>query len=293
MEQTVRVSRSKASKSVLSSPPLPREHGAWVMLYGPVIPVLIAVPNRLAPTLFLVLAITGLYLARHAAALWLRRHSRGAVTDNNLLPWLAIYCVIAVVGALPLFFVYGLWNLLVIGAVACVIWLLHSALQLWPSRKRLDRSQWGEALGASALSLSAPAAWICNALPVSTRMWLLWLVCSLFFGGGIFFVKMLLGAAKEKNAWQPAKKWTLSRDLVFYHVFTVGVLMGVVGFFDFVAPDARWVLMLAFAPAFARAAWGICKLSPILPPLVKVGIREMLLSFWFLFWLGMALREHF
>jgi hypothetical protein len=46
--------------------------------------------------------------------------------------------------------------LLKIAGAAALFFGVHSALQLWPSRKRLDRSLWGGVFG-SGVALSGPA----------------------------------------------------------------------------------------------------------------------------------------
>src|SRR5581483_11988835 len=101
----------------LGRPPIPHEHGAWVILYAPLFIALAATPPfALAPSLLLVLAVTGLFLAREAAGR-------------------------------PLLRSYRRLALLHVGLLVVGLFALHALLLLWPARKRLDRSQWGEILG--------------------------------------------------------------------------------------------------------------------------------------------------
>jgi YwiC-like protein len=56
--------------SRFSAPPLSREHGAWVMLYTPVLIVLLAGPApTLLPCLLLVIAATSAFCLQHAAGI--------------------------------------------------------------------------------------------------------------------------------------------------------------------------------------------------------------------------------
>src|SRR5690242_7076943 len=88
----------RGSGWILDRPPIPHEHGAWVILYAPLVLGFCAA-HTVNPVLWLVLtlAVTGLFLAREAAGLLLRR--RGKVGSSI---WLCAYSAIFLSGALPL-----------------------------------------------------------------------------------------------------------------------------------------------------------------------------------------------
>ena len=71
----------------LGAPPLPREHGAWVMLLAPLGAGLVAAgPVSPLPAVALVVAAIAAFLTQNAAALLLRPRA-----PRTLIPWLGIY----------------------------------------------------------------------------------------------------------------------------------------------------------------------------------------------------------
>src|SRR5690349_19282818 len=109
-------------------PPLPQEHGAWVMLYVPLL-IGFAVAGEWTPLrwLLLTLAVTGAFLARDAAGLLLRRRGKPGTRF-----WLCLYSAILIAGALPLLWVYRVWSLLMIGLLVAALFGLHSLLLITP-----------------------------------------------------------------------------------------------------------------------------------------------------------------
>src|SRR5713101_4414709 len=60
--------------SRLRPPPISREHGAWVMLYTPILIVLLAAPApRLLPCLLLLIAATCAFCLQHVVGIIIRR----------------------------------------------------------------------------------------------------------------------------------------------------------------------------------------------------------------------------
>lgn len=255
------------------APPLPHEHGAWVMLYVPMA-VAFAVAHFIAPVpaFLLFLALTGAFLARHPADLLLR----GRAQPGALL-WTGVYLAVAALGGLPLLLVYQRGALLVVLCIAGALFGAHVALLTWPSRKRLDRSVAGEVLAVAGLTLSAPAAYVVATGQLDGMAWCLWAACALFFGGGVFHVKMLLGAAKHRGAMDLGARLSLGRFNLAYHAAMAGVAVALSGR----AGAGAAMVCLAYAPAVARAVWGTLRLSRRLPPLKRVGVLETLYALWF------------
>jgi hypothetical protein len=263
-------------------PPIPHEHGAWVILYAPlVIAFAAARPFALGPALLLVLAVTGLYLARNAAGLLFRWRGKEGTAF-----WLAVYLLLAAAGALPLLLAYGRTDLLLLGLIAAGLFGVHSALLVLPAKKRLDRSQWGEILAVGALALTAPAAWAVSTGRLDGRAWLLWAACALYFSSGIFFVKMLLGAVKVRGDFTTRDRRRVGRDNLLYHaLLTVLVLSGAAA----LGGVGGGFGVLAFLPALLRAFAGAARLTNALPPLKQVGLLETAYSLWFMGFLLAAL----
>ncbi|MBI4551187.1 MAG: YwiC-like family protein [Candidatus Latescibacteria bacterium] len=258
----------------LSRPPFPHEHGAWVMLYAPLVIVLAAVrPVAVLPSLFLILTVTSVFLGQYALRVFIRR--RG---PRLVVAWLGVELTLLAAGLLPLLFVYRLTGLLAIGALAAALFGLHTLLLYWPSRKRLDRSQWGETLAVGALALTAPAAYVVARGGLDPIAWSIWAACVLYFSSGIFYVNMLLSAARIRGEFDARDRWRVGRDLVVYHVLLILVVGGAsLAIGGWAAPLAA----LAYVPVLVRAFWGWATLSNELPPLTRVGLREVAYTLWF------------
>jgi hypothetical protein len=278
------------AKPQIGAPPLPHEHGAWVMLYAPMILAAAALwPAPALPVFCLFFATSGAYLARHAAALWLRRSRRGngRAPKENLEFWLGVYSLVMSVGGAPLFLVYGRWELLKIAGAAALLFGLHSALQLWPSRKRLDRSLWGEVFGSGVLALTGPATLVAAGGALDRLAFCLWTVCALYFAGGVFRVKMLLAAAKIKGEFTTRDRFGAAVPSLIFHM----LLLAALWFFTVkIGGQAALFAWVAFAPSIIGALTGVCILSNRLPKLTRVGILETVYSVWFVAWFAAALR---
>jgi len=270
---TIRPSRSSVKTSC--GPPIPREHGAWVMLYAPlVIGLAVARPFAWAPAALLVLAVTGVYLGQNAAAGLIRR--RGGRSTSA---WLIIYAGAAALGGAPLLFAYNRIGLLAVGAAAGVLFATRSVLLVLPGRKRMDRSASGEILGAAALSLTAPAAQVSASGSLTAAGWLLWLACFLYFSGGVLFVRMLLSVAKLKTDLTPPLRWRLGRVCLSYHLL---LALGLVVLVAANPSPAAVCLAAAYTPAVLRAAASATRLSRRPPPLKRVGMIETAYAAWFM-----------
>lgn len=266
--------------------PLPREHGAWVMLLGPWLAGVIAAwPVPWLPEIELLVAVVGIFLTRQVVALWLRRRDRAGRT---LLRWGATYMCLALIGVVPLGLGPGRAALLLIGAIAGVIFLVHSILMLWPAG-RMDRSQAGEVLGAAALSLTAAAAWVVAGRPFNLLTGGLVAASTLGFASGIIHVKTLLRAAKIRTAFSPGEQQRCRQESLIFHgaLLTLFVLLAIC------LPHRTGLLVLiGFIPLALRGLKGAWFLTNRLPPLQRVGLAEMAYALWLMVWLGCAVRVY-
>jgi len=255
----------------IGRPPFPREHGAWVILYCSLFLGLAAAGGSTpARWLLVIVTVTGAFLTREAAGLLLRR--RGGTSVGF---WFWVYMALFLAGALPLLFWYRVVSLLLIGGLAALLFAFHSALLM---RGRLDRSQWGEILGVGALALTAPAGYATAAGRLDGVAWLIWAACLLYFSSGIFMVKMFLSAAKWKRDWSDEKRRAVGRQTLQYHLILAGLL---ILFALRVGGSASAWVAAAYLPALFRALKGWSALTPVLPPLKRVGIQEAALAIWF------------
>ncbi len=262
--------------------PLPHEHGAWIMLLAP---ILLAAgtlhPSAFGAELLLALTAVALFLARNAGAMALRPRDRLRGTF-----WTAVYLTAAALVGAPLCQPANR-ELLKVAALALLLLAIHSALLLAPDRRRWDRSQWGELVGAAALTLTAPAACVVAGQPLDGLAWCLWIASALFFGSGVCTVKMALAAAKERRELSAADRWRISRVTLVYHAL---LLAAIAAAGAHLGPIHGALAIAAYAPALVRTAISVRRLGPRLPNLRAAGIREALYTVWFVALFLAALR---
>lgn len=173
------------------------------------------------PVALLLVSVLCFYIARTS---YLKRNYR----------WMAILLAGSVGATVPLVFVWELWWLPVFGLAA-------APLALQPNDRRMIR----QLLAVAALTLTAPAAWYTATGELDYRLWLLNV---LYFAGGVFYVKMHVGAAIQRGS---TKLRLGAPTMIYYGALTVvAALWQPVG--------------LAFIPAIARAFVGVVRLTPML-----------------------------
>lgn len=269
-----------AKRLRLGRPPLPGEHGAWVMLYTPLLAAAIGAGADVMHAVLLTLSVTGAFFGQHAAGLVLRR--RGGAQARW---WLGIYAgVFAVCGAI-LFWISGAVDLLWIGVPAFALMARQLGRSRF-SRKRVDRSVPGEFLAIGGLTLTAPGAVVVTTGALSLTAVEIWGLFALFFGSSVFFVKMHLLAAQIKQGVRWEDRLRLGRGLLVYHGALAAGLLAVY----LMDTSAGGLLILGFAPVILRALAGWVRLSNQLPNLKRVGLIESAYALWFSGCIVAALR---
>lgn len=161
---------------------LPKEHGAWAILIAPILVGLIGAPSvsPVAASLF-VLGSLAVFLSRAPLQALLAKPG-----DRRARGWLAFYAVLTAGAFIPLILLLGCWKLLYFAVPSGA--LLVENLLMNRSGRRF--SAFNEAAGVLGLCLGAPAAYYAASFQLDARAWALWLLCSAFFLGPIFYVKM-------------------------------------------------------------------------------------------------------
>lgn len=172
---------------------LPREHGAWAILLAPILLGLLAAPvfSPLAAVLF-VLGALAVFLSRAPLQALLAKPG-----DRRARGWLAFYAALAAGAFVPLILLLGCWKLLYF-AVPSGLLLAENLLANKAGRRF---SAFNEAAGVFGLCLGAPAAYYAASFQLDARAWSIWLLCSAFFLGPIFYVKM--AALQHRAAADP------------------------------------------------------------------------------------------
>jgi hypothetical protein len=271
----------------LGAPPLPREHGGWVMLAAPMLINLLAAPAApLLPGLLLLIAAISAFGLQHSVGLMLRRRGPEGVTV-----WPAGCLALLLASGLPLLTVYHRLALLPLAGLAAGAFGLKTVLS--HSRRRFDRTVGGEILGMLALTLTGPAASVITRGRLDGDAWGLWAGMVLYFTSGVFFVNLLLAAARCKGSLDARSRWRVGRGHLIYHVL-LAVLVGYVG--TKLSQPAAFLFMVAYVPALIRALWAWIDLNRCQRlNLKRVGWGELLYALWFagcwVGWLRIACRR--
>lgn len=255
---------------------IPKEHGAWAMLYVPLLLGASAAGAWSIRILWLAIAATAFLFAREAALAWWRARLPGR-DPGNAFRMLLLYLALAAAAGLELILSERLWGLAPLGAVA-------AALAAWHARqvaRREERTVATELVGIAGLTLTAPAAhYAALGRWETTGLWL-WTASAAYFTSSIFYVKLrvLTAYPKEPREFARIRRWCW-----FYHA-ALALAAGLL-----VASGAVPVLVLpAYAPILLRAFWHLWRPAPRLV-LKRIGVLEILYSAIFLLFAALAFR---
>ena len=259
-----------------SSLRLPREHGAWAMLYVPfVIGTLVSGELSLA-TLMLALAVTCVFIARESLLAWHRAIDRRQ-DQRDALKFLLIYLGLASLLGAPLVFIYHRLWLLPLGLAALTL-LSFNARQ---AVRLEDRTISGEMLAITGLTLTAPAAYYVSLGEFDiTALWI-WALCALYFASSVFYVKLRVYSLNQRKQQLRRQTW---RQCAFYHGFLAGslILLAFTG-------SLNLFILAAFSPVLIRSFWQLAKPANQ-TNLRRLGVLEIIYSLVFLVFITLTFR---
>lgn len=239
----------QANRRGVGRPIIPKEHGAWAVLYGAFLAG-VGVAGRLTlPSVLLLGAVTFLAFANGPLVVLLRPTGSPPVVERRRAgSWLFAYAVGALLCAAPLIIHYRMTFLLPFGMAAACFVLLRSFLV----REGDDRTLPGEVVGTVGLTLVGPTAHAVAAGEAQTTGAVLWLLLALFFASGVFYVRMRIRVVLAQRRGVSTVSRRARWSCLAYHVFLLILVpaLAAVG----VVP---WAILVAFAPALWRAAAGL------------------------------------
>jgi len=164
---------------------LPKEHGAWAMLYVPFAVGSLVAWNASLRLLLVLLSATFVFIARESLLAWRRARSRG-LENHEARRFMLSYLALAAVSGAPLLLVYRMYWFAPMGLAALVL-LAFNARQ---AVLREDRTIGGEMMAIGGLTLTAPASYYAASGAMDlTALWL-WALCALYFASSVFYVKL-------------------------------------------------------------------------------------------------------
>jgi hypothetical protein len=171
---------------MVQKPPLPKEHGSWVMLIVPLLVGLILAPAWHWRVLVLLVAAFTFFLMRYPLATLVKTRKRAKVDKAYLWRWAAIYGSVTALSGAWLILGYGLWWLLAMGVVGGLLIGLH----LWLVTSRQEMSLMGELSAIFGLSLGASMAYYVAGGRLDGTAILLGFINAVYFGGTVFYIKL-------------------------------------------------------------------------------------------------------
>lgn len=273
---------AQSGNGSVGRPIVPREHGAWAVLYGAFLAGVGVAGEAGAPVLLLLLAVTAAVLANGPLGLLLRPEAVAArpAERRRVWTWLLAYGALFGVTALPLLLVYRMAFLLPLGMGAAGFLLLRATLV----RGREDRSLAGELLGTAGLTLAGPVAHAVAAGGVQPVGILLWLLLFLFFASGVFYVRMRIRGMLAGRQGLPVPRPPAFWSCLGYHLLLLAAIPTLA-----ILELVPWAICLAYAPVLWRAAVGLRRHHVVLP-LKRLGWSEVAQTAAFVLLLVGALR---
>jgi len=222
--------------SLRSALKLPKEHGAWAMLYVPFV-LGVAVAGRVNwPVLLLLLSATAVFISRESLLVYWRARARGrdaAEAGRTLL----LYLALAAAFGSPLILAFELLWLIPLGVIGAALLLINGA----QATRMEERSMMSEIMAIGGLTMTAPAAYYAaSGRWEMTALWL-WLLSALYMASSVFYIKLRV---YRLNPRKQAEQRQALRSCAFYHSFLIVALpalifAGNLGLFAFIALRAR------------------------------------------------------
>jgi YwiC-like protein len=221
----------------------PKEHEAWAVLLGAFLAG-IGVAGRIThPVVLLLGALVCLSLANGPMTVLVRSGTADRLVRGRTLRWLFLYTAGVAAFSVPLVLVVSLAVLsqFAVPAIAFAVARVLFVHRGW------DRSVAGELVGVFGLGLAGPAVTAISRGAVQSADGVLWLLLCLYFGSGVFYVRMRVRTGL-RNAVQGGRS---VRACIAYHLLLVGIVavLGATGV-------VSWLVGLAFAPALWRVTVG-------------------------------------
>lgn len=255
---------------------LPKEHGAWAMLYVPFVAGVLVAGRFPLRVLLLLLAVTAVFISRESLITWLRARNRGR-DANGAGRLAAIYLALAATCGLPLLIFEGLYWLAPLALVGAVFLAVNSKHGM----ELEDRSLKGELLAICAMSLTGPAGYyVASGNWAWTALWL-WALSVLYFASSVFYVKLRVVSLNPRRAQVRQRIWKYSAS---YHMFLLVALVALA-----LTGQLRVFAVIAFAPVLARAFWSLVKPTNQVN-LKRAGMLELVYSIIFLAFITLNFR---
>jgi YwiC-like protein len=259
----------------------PREHGAWGLLFVPLVTggaVGLLAGGDVVPLIAFTVAALGLFSIRTPLESWLgtglfqaRTHHERRIVGITILMIAAISF-----SALGFIFRHGRHReLLPLGAVAIVAFIAQGILRKLGRQTRML----SQVVGTLGLTVTAPAAY-CLTAGLDRRAWALWIVNFLFAGNQIHFVQLRIHSARigwkdrvDKGSWFLFGEVLLAGGLLLAWRFTLLPGLVALAFLPLLARGAAWIIEGQKPLLVRRLGWTELAHSAVFGACLVAGFR--------------------
>ncbi|HSE97736.1 MAG TPA: YwiC-like family protein [Blastocatellia bacterium] len=257
---------------------LPKEHGAWAMLYVPFAAGWLVGGGFSLRIILLFLAVSFFFIARESLINWWRARRQNRPSDGAGRAAL-IYLSLAALAGSPLIIVYRLYWLAAFAAVGALLLAINAE----QAARRQDRTIAGEFMAIGGLTLtSAAACYVASGRWENAALWL-WALCALYFASSIFYVKLRVYTLNPRKEESRRRMWFAS---AWYHLSLLA------GLAAFAATGSLSLLaLIAFAPALGRTFWFLARPAREIN-LKRIGFIEIAYSLVFLIFITLTFRSN-
>ena len=236
---------------------MPAEHGAWGILCVSFLCAAAVAGNWNLPLMLSAVCLLSLFLLRGSIE---AHRASGARWTVAFAPVHLTLAASAGGTGISLLLVYDRRQLLLAGLAAAVLYVVQRALAAGRSAARSEkRSLAAELVGVALLTLTAPAAWIAARGVLHGTAVELWLLCLLFFTGGVLYVKYRVrGILVHRKFDRLGERLEFAWPVLVYHLLlaaflTIWVALTLQPGTGASSALRATLLVLAFAPAVLRA----------------------------------------
>ncbi len=256
---------------------LPKEHGAWAMLYVPFALGVLVAGRVSVSVLLLFLATTAIFISRESLLVWWRSRNRGRRNDHAGRLLLTYVIIVALTGV-PLVLVYRLYWLLPLSAIGAALLGLNGM----QATEFKDRTVASEIMAILGLTMTAPAAYYVGSTQWGPMALALWALSVAYFASSVFYIKLRVAGL---HARRPVDKQRARTQCIGYHSTLLASLVTLA-----LTQSLPLSGLIAFAPVLTRTMWSLLRPAPQLN-LRRIGTAEIIYSLIFMLFTTLSFRS--
>ena len=232
---------------------IPREHGAWGILFIPFF-ISAGVASCLDVKMILLLfGIFFLYISRKPIEELFRiSKQNNSLIKNKFLSILILFITVGLAFTFPIFLLYDRHWLPVYG----FIFICLQGINILQIKKRKQRTVTAELIGIAGLCLSAPVAYYVATGMIEKTALLLWFISFAYFARGVLYVKLRLsvvaGHVKFLNLYERVK---YSKGYIFFHLALITITFSLLIMFRIP------FLIISYIPIAIQSFIGISRMN--------------------------------